>query len=68
MGRYKVGAVVEELGFASTSRDKDFDQFEGDVRFTIHSKDGRMENEISSFSEEKEVLFRNNSKFFVKKR
>jgi len=53
---YKVGANVTEKAFTSTSRSFS-DKFTGNTVFVINSKTGKMIEEMSTFANEKEVLF-----------
>ena len=53
---YKVGANVTEKAFTSTSRSF-ADKLPGNVLFVIQSKTGKMIEELSTFVNEKEVLF-----------
>jgi len=64
--QYKVGIVVEERGFTSTSTNKDV--WHGNVHFTIKSLTGRRIEKLSKHKSEKEVLFRSGTRFRVTRR
>ncbi|MEY4064687.1 MAG: hypothetical protein RIR26_895 [Pseudomonadota bacterium] len=53
---YKVGSNITEKAFTSTSRSFG-DKLSGNVLFVIQSKTGKMIEELSTFANEKEVLF-----------
>jgi len=61
---YEVGKVVEERGFTSTSKNQG--TWSGDYSYTIHGKNGRDVEKLSSHPSEAEVLFKSGSRFFVK--
>lgn len=66
LNRYKrafdIGGTVTHKAFTSTSTSKGFS---GNVVFRIKSKKGKAIEDISEFENEKEVLFKSNSKFRV---
>jgi hypothetical protein len=63
---YLVGHVVEERGFTSTSKKEG--TWHGDYHFTVHGKNGRDIQKLSSHTGEAEVLFKSGSRFLVKSR
>ncbi len=62
-GLYKVGQVVEERAFTSTSTKDHI--WSGDYRFEIHGKTGRSIEKLSSHPGEAEVLFKMGTRFRV---
>lgn len=62
---YRVGAVVEETQFTSTSNAARGSGFGGNVRYRIHTKTGRDVKPISSFKGEEEVLLAPGTKYRV---
>ena len=67
LARYKEGAVVTESFFVSTSELKKVQGFGGKVRFEIYGKNGRKVANLSLYPSEKEVLFKSESRFIVKR-
>jgi hypothetical protein len=64
--KYKVGTIVEERGFTSTS--KRMKVWAGNTRYTIVSKTGKSVEHISPHKgSEAEVLFKSGTRFHVKK-
>lgn len=66
MKKYAPGAVVQERGFVSST--KDFDVAKdaiGNVRFVYESVTGREVRDVSYFAAESEVLFKAGTKFKV---
>jgi hypothetical protein len=61
---YKVGHVVEERGFTSTSKDQSV--WSGSHQFIVHGRNGRDISKLSSHASEAEVLFKSGSRFHVK--
>lgn len=62
---YKVGMIVEERGFTSSS--KSTGVWNGDTRYTITSKTGKDISRLSLSPNEQEVLFRSGTRFKVTK-
>jgi hypothetical protein len=60
---YEVGYVVEERGFMSTSKNQG--TWSGDHNFTVHGKNGKDIQKLSSHPSEAEVLFKSGSRFKV---
>jgi hypothetical protein len=60
--KYVKGAIVSDLAYTSTSRNK---QFNGDDQLTIYSKTGRYIATLSATHAEEEVLFKRGTKFLV---
>lgn len=67
LARYKEGEVVTEPFFVSTSELKKVQGFSGKVRFEIYGKNGRKVANLSLYPSEKEVLFKSESRFIVKR-
>ena len=67
LARYKEGEVVIEPFFVSTSELKKVQGFSGKVRFEIYGKNGRKVANLSLYPSEKEVLFKSESRFIVKR-
>lgn len=67
LARYKEGEVVTEPFFVSTSELKKVKGFSGKVRFEIYGKNGRKVANLSLYPSEKEVLFKSESRFIVKR-
>ena len=67
LARYKEGEVVTESFFVSTSELKKVQGFGGKVRFEIYGKNGRKVANLSLYPSEKEVLFKSESRFIVKR-
>jgi NAD:arginine ADP-ribosyltransferase. len=66
LAKYKVGQIITEQGFTSTSSKLAVAQaFSGNVFYTIVSKTGKAIKDFSEFSGEDEVLFRSGTKFKV---
>ena len=66
LAKYKVGQIITEKGFTSTSTKLAVAQaFSGNVFYTIVSKTGKAIKDFSEFSAEDEVLFRSGTKFKV---
>ncbi|MEG3843175.1 ADP-ribosyltransferase domain-containing protein [Microcoleus sp. herbarium14] len=66
IAKYKVGEIVTEHGFTSTSTGiVESEKFQGNVRYTILSQTGKLIQEYAKHPNEKEVLFRPGSKFKV---
>lgn len=66
LAKYKVGQIITEKGFTSTSSNMAVAQaFSGNVFYTIFSKTGKAIKDFSEFSGEDEVLFRSGTKFKV---
>ena len=68
LAKYQIGKIVTEKAFTSSSLDSNLDTFKGKVRFIIKGKNGRMIEDISDYPKEREVLFKNETRFFVKDR
>lgn len=64
---YKVGAIVEETQFTSTSDASAGSGFGGNVRYSIKAKTGRDVRKISSFKGEQEILLVPGTKYKVLK-
>jgi hypothetical protein len=64
LARYVPGQVTTEAFMTSSSHDKNA-SFGGSVRFEIHSKHGKVVEDISRFKSEAEVLYAPNTKFLV---
>jgi SPP1 gp7 family putative phage head morphogenesis protein len=62
---YKVGAIVEETQFTSTSDAQKGSGVGGNVRYTIRAKTGRDVRAISSFTGEQEILLVPGTKYKV---
>lgn len=62
--QYMVDEIVTERGFTSTSADID-KRFEGNVRFVIESKHGKLISFLSAYPEEQEVMFQAGTRFRV---
>lgn len=60
---YEVGYVIEERGFMSTSKNQG--TWSGDHNFTVHGKNGKDIQKLSSHPSEAEVLFKSGSRFKV---
>ncbi len=60
---YEPGYIVEERGFMSTSKVKG--TWSGSHNFTIHGKNGKDIQKLSSHASEAEVLFKSGSRFKV---
>ena len=66
IAKYKVGEIVTEHGFTSTSTGiVESEKFQGNVRYTIFSQTGKLIQEYAKHPNEKEVLFLPESKFKV---
>ncbi|AFY38212.1 hypothetical protein Lepto7376_1893 [[Leptolyngbya] sp. PCC 7376] len=66
LAKYKVGQIVTEKGFLSTSSNLAIGQaFSGNVFYSIVSQTGKAIKDLSEFSGEDEVLFRPDTKFKV---
>lgn len=66
IAKYKVGEIVTEHGFTSTSTGiVESENFQGNVRYTIFSQTGKIIQEYAKHPNEKEVLFLPGSKFKV---
>lgn len=65
LARYRVGAVVTEPGFLSTSKNENLGLTKRPVRFVIQSKRGRSIESFSERAHEDEVLFVPFSRFRV---
>lgn len=61
---YKVGTVITEKGFTSTSTERS-SMLSGRIRFEIQSKTGKVVRTLSRHEHENEVLFRSGTKFKV---
>jgi hypothetical protein len=62
--QYKVGGVIEEAAFTSSSYVKGAN-FSGDWQYTIVSKTGKQIDFLSQIGTEKEVLFRPGTRFKI---
>jgi phage-related protein (TIGR01555 family) len=61
---YIPGHIIEERGFTSTSKNQG--TWSGDYSYTVHGKNGRDIEKLSSHPGEAEVLFKSGSRFHVK--
>ena len=66
--KYQIGKIVTEKAFMSSSIDNSLSTFKGNVRFIIQSKNGKIIEDISDYPDEREVLFKDRTKFFIKDR
>ena len=66
--KYQIGKIVTEKAFTSSSIDNSLSTFKGNVRFIIQSKNGKIIEDISDYPDEREVLFKDRTKFFIKDR
>lgn len=64
LAKYKKDEIVTESAFTSTSTVAG-DAFPGNTQFVINSKNGREISILSEYPNEKEVLFKSNTKFKV---
>lgn len=64
--RYRQGEIVEEYQFTSTSQRNDLKGFSGNIKFIVYGKKGKDIEKMSLYPEEKEVLFKTKSRFYVK--
>jgi hypothetical protein len=64
LGRYKVGSTITEKGFTSATTKRDTG-FGGNTHIIIHSASGKQVWAHSNHPKEKEVLFKNGTKFKV---
>ncbi|WP_051919229.1 phage head morphogenesis protein [Basilea psittacipulmonis] len=65
INRYKIGSIIEEKQFISTSKLNENVGFHGNVRYEIRGKDGREIENLSQYPHEQEVLFKTNRRFLV---
>lgn len=61
---YKPGSEITEKGFTSTAESLDA-SFSGNLRYEIQSKTGKSIKDFSAYTNEKEVLFRPDTRFKV---
>lgn len=63
--KYQVGKIVIEQAFTSSTLNIGLSTFRGNVRFVIHGRHGKLIEDISDFPNEREVLFKDKTRFQV---
>lgn len=63
--KYQIGRTVTEQAFTSSSLSTELSTFKGNVRFIIYGKRGKLIEQLSDYPHEREVLFKDKTKFYI---